>query len=43
MVHDAKAVAMSPTDHAAISRWRESNKAVRYPALYVDSRLIYLY
>ncbi|KAK9703034.1 Vinculin family [Popillia japonica] len=28
MVHDAKAVAMSPTDHAAISRWRESNKAL---------------
>ncbi|KRT81380.1 hypothetical protein AMK59_5375, partial [Oryctes borbonicus] len=28
MVHDAKAVAMSPTDHAAISKWRESNKAL---------------
>ncbi|XP_076353431.1 vinculin-like isoform X7 [Tachypleus tridentatus] len=28
MVQDAKAVAMDPTDQRAISRWRESNKAL---------------
>ncbi|KAL1130903.1 hypothetical protein AAG570_012144 [Ranatra chinensis] len=28
MVQDAKAVAMNPHDHAAASRWRESNKAL---------------
>ncbi|XP_076254678.1 vinculin isoform X4 [Rhynchophorus ferrugineus] len=28
MVQDAKAVAVNPTDHSAVSRWRESNKAL---------------
>uniref|UniRef100_A0A0A9VYZ0 Vinculin n=1 Tax=Lygus hesperus TaxID=30085 RepID=A0A0A9VYZ0_LYGHE len=28
MVQDAKAVAVNPLDHAAVSRWRESNKAL---------------
>lgn len=29
MVQDAKHVAINPADAAAVSRWRESNKAVR--------------
>ncbi|CAH1389699.1 unnamed protein product [Nezara viridula] len=28
MVQDAKAVAINPLDHAAVSRWRESNRAL---------------
>lgn len=28
MVQDAKAVAVNPSDHNAVSRWRDSNKAV---------------
>lgn len=28
MVQDAKHVAINPADTAAVSRWRESNKAV---------------
>ncbi|KAL1502099.1 hypothetical protein ABEB36_007294 [Hypothenemus hampei] len=28
MVQDAKAVAVNPADHSAVSRWRESNKAL---------------
>lgn len=28
MVQDAKHVAVNPADHNAVSRWRESNKAV---------------
>lgn len=28
MVQDAKAVAVNPSDHNAVSRWRESNKAL---------------
>lgn len=30
MVQDAKHVAINPADTAAVSRWRESNKAVSY-------------
>lgn len=30
MVQDAKHVAVNPADTNAVSRWRESNKAVRY-------------
>lgn len=30
MVQDAKAVAVNPSDHNAVSRWRESNKAVSF-------------
>lgn len=29
MVKDAKAVAVNPADQPAVSKWRESNKAVR--------------
>lgn len=28
MVQDAKCVAIDPLDHNAVSRWRESNRAV---------------
>lgn len=33
MVQDAKHVAINPADAAAVSRWRESNKAVSYKTL----------
>lgn len=28
MVQDAKAVAVNPSDHSAVSQWRDSNRTV---------------
>lgn len=30
MVQDAKQVAVNPADHHAVSKWRDSNKAVSF-------------
>lgn len=45
MVQDAKQVAVNPADHHAVSKWRDSNKAVSYIYFFSNcrTRQIFIY
>lgn len=43
MVQDAKAVAVNPSDHNAVSRWRDSNKAVSISLIMLISNYNWLH